>query len=698
MICVLAFCQKDAGDARSLLEWIKTLGGCPRHDIICVADAGTSWGLALDVLTAANAAFRTAQIISNDRAIDGWIEGSNDLFLTAALHIEEKVKQPWLWLESDGIPLKKDWLDVIDTVYEQGQKPFMGWRYMFSNPDNAIAPFPLLSGVAVYPPNAWSRLIKSIRFAPNQAFDVSCAPIIMPEANHTNLIQHFYGEKLLPPTFSESKLDSSPVNTWTLQQLHPNAVLFHRNKDGSLIRLLKRKLFPPLKADFVSLRRAGDIIALLPLLYNLYQQKPVVQRLVVAKEFVSLLEGVSYIDAVPWDGDWEGPLAAARQFNATNLQVFGKGLKPNMSRENFAKAAWSKLGYRWNRHLPLVFDRRNDERETALVNRVFKTDKPKILIKLQGTSSPFSDAQFVTNEVNRLFGNVAEIVSLDAVKAERLYDMLGLFDCAACLITVDTYALWLAHASPVPCIQFVNGRGWSASPARGNCLLRLPYGEVTRQWQRVASVLQTVLTPKGRDEKVLVFSDWKPTDPDTKRRNDAAYSTWNILGIRLLPFVGNRNSIRVGDKRAMPFVRDMLDAAFAGGENIAIIINNDIQVDLRLSAAIERSCAEVGCWWSYRLDKPGGKTDQGADLFAMTRQWWMMHRHLYPDFLLGYWWWDDVMVRLMRWSGCPERERLYYHEPHPAATVTRGGTPGMLHNERLALAWLAEHDELREKP
>src|SRR5207247_7619113 len=130
---------------------------------------------------------------------------------------------------------------------------------------------------------------------------------------------------------------------------------------------------------------------------------------------------------------------------------------------------------------------------------------------------------------------------------------------------------------------------------------------------------------------------------------------------------------------------------------IVIITNNDIIIGDGLREAIKKSCAAWGCFWSYRLDKPGGQTDQGADLFAFTRDWWRLHEHLFPDFLLGYWWWDDVMVRMMRWSGCQEQPRLYYHEPHTGVTA-RNGTPGAKYNERLAQAWLLEHDELREKP
>lgn len=242
MIAVIPFHCGDHGSAAELLRWIQLLGGCPRQSAVLVADADTQWGHAIDLLDLANQTFRSATLITNDRPVKGWIEGSNSLFLTAAEHMES-LKEPWLWLEPDAIPIKPGWLDRLQFVYGQANKPFMGWLYTFEHPQPPIAPFPILSGVAVYPADAWSRLVKSIRFAPNLAFDVASAPITAPNAAHTNLIQHFYGEKNLAPTFAESKSDTSPRNTFTLAHLHKDAMLFHRCKDGSLMRLLHRQMF-----------------------------------------------------------------------------------------------------------------------------------------------------------------------------------------------------------------------------------------------------------------------------------------------------------------------------------------------------------------------------------------------------------------------------------------------------------------------
>lgn len=456
----------------------------------------------------------------------------------------------------------------------------------------------------------------------------------------------------------------------------------------------------PERADYVSLRRAGDIINLLPILQQRSKEwgRPV--RLVVHREFAPLLEGASYVTPVIWDGDWEDAMAAATQYHAVNAQVFARGVRPDVRTHNFARLAWTKCGARrWERHLPLVFDRRNHDREASLAHAVFKTDKPKLLIKMQGNSSPFPLATWLDGRIRTEFGERAEVVSLDSLRAERLYDLVGLMDRANCLVTVDTVTLWLSHASPCPSVQLVNGTGFAASPPRGNCIKRLPYLAVQTKWHEIANAIKktVTITPHG-DSMVCTFMDYTPDEQDARERHRKAAESWPKLGARLYPFTPMRSSKRFADPRGMPYIRDMVQAAFGTGtEDIIVITNNDIIFGDKLREAIIASCQRYGCYWAYRTNLPTRTTDQGADVFAFTRSWWHLHEHLYPDFLLGYWWFDDVLVRLMRWSGCLEGPREYFHVVH-RGVLDRLHSPGQKYNERLANQWLTEHQEDREKP
>jgi hypothetical protein len=445
----------------------------------------------------------------------------------------------------------------------------------------------------------------------------------------------------------------------------------------------------------VSLRRYGDIIGILPLVYSIHKKRNEAIPMVVHRSFADVLEGVSYVKPLIWDSDMENPLAACRIFRGVNAQVVGRGLNPDRKLD-FARQAWMQLGYTWNRHAPLVFDKRDSKREEKL-SKVFKTDLPKILVKLHSYSSPFSDAvQF--KKLLSEFQGLAEVVYLDAIHAERVYDLLGLMDKAACLISADTVPLWLAKATKCPVIALVNPTPFLGSPESGNVLLRIPYNRIMAEWDNIARAVLSTLFHHDNDDIVLVFNDFKTTDPDTQRRQREARATWRNLDCRLLPFKAARTSASLGDRFISPYIRDMIQAAIESGkEGIIAISNTDIQFLPGLQQEIVRSCRQYGCFWSYRISGPNKQTDYGADVFAFTRSWWFEHEHLYPDLLLGYYHWDDLMIRMMRWCGRTECGRFYSHESHPGSTH-RIQTPGGQYNQRTALAWLEKHYEVNVRP
>lgn len=700
---LLVVCPFFSGDEHLLLnnlEWIKELDGNLDYDCLLSCDNDTAVGPALK---AAKEVFRNVASMKYPRVSNSaWPNPQNNAFLQTAWHVYAKHKGPWLWLETDSIPMCKGWLDALWNEYQKGGKPFGGhWNFATN----------VFNGVAIYPQNI-SQYSQAIMMA------------ALTEAKDTNGTVHqvpwdVYGSgqvrkhlHVMNGLMQHIWRDDATGEAWTFpcratveRVIRPGVVLFHRCKNESLVARLREAgsshVQKAITADVVSLRRNGDIVSLLPLLRRMSGTLARPVKLAVMREYAPLLEGISYVEAVPCDGDMEDPLLFSEQLNAVNAQVFGKRLHPDFQRSNFVKQAWLQLGHKWDRYAPLVFDRRNLEREAELASKTFQTDKPKILVKMHGYSSPFAEGKSIWKMLDFMFSESAELVNLDAVKAERVFDLIGLMDRAACLVTVDTVTTHLAQASMCPTIQFTNNSKFGASPARGNCLLRMPYMEVDTKLRRliITGLVQHCLFPVGNQQMALVFNHWVPKDSETRRRQDAAYETWLKFPARLASFPVKRSSVSVGDPRGMPFVRDMIAFALSGTEDIVVISNNDIRFDERLSADMLASCARCGCWWAYRTDHYGGPTDNGADVFAFTRKWWRIHEHMFPDFLLGYWWWDDVMVRMMRWSGCAEQRRLYYHEPHPATQApARQHTPGAKHNERLANAWLYLHDERREKP
>lgn len=233
MTVVIPFAPGDADQALMLLDFIGQLGGCQEYSALIVVDAAVDWSKCIDALTLANRAFRDCRIITTTESVTGWPAGANALWIAAAKHCKA-AGVSFLWLESDAIPLKRGWLVSIDKM-RKGSRYF-GHIYMYREQVMKVT-----SGIAVYPADAIDLIGPIIEANPTKAWDVSSAEVVVPLATHTKLIHHFYGERDLAPTFVENRTVETPRNAFTLDQLPPEAVIYHRNKDGTLMELLRKK-------------------------------------------------------------------------------------------------------------------------------------------------------------------------------------------------------------------------------------------------------------------------------------------------------------------------------------------------------------------------------------------------------------------------------------------------------------------------
>jgi hypothetical protein len=684
MLLHLAVGPRDADSAVPMLEWMRSLDGQLDYDCYLTLNQSIT---KQPIIDAATALFRTVTVLETD-APDAWPQGKNYVFQNFVRYLDDKrIKDCFMWLEPDGVPLKKGWLTAIEQAHVAGGKPFSGFVH------------PALQSmecIGVYPHNFMDYSPHNGMLCRAAPWDAVAKGEIVPNCTPLNHLMQFVNDiDGFPPSFDTKE---------SLRLLNPDAVFFHRNKDGSLIEQLssgkwKRWFsFSPKSNGYgvVTLRRAGDIISLLPAIKQLADERKKPVRMVVHESYAPLFDGITYAVPELWHGDWENPLEAAKEHRAVNAQVLGRGIMPDWQKGNFAKDAWKLIGKPWNRYAPLIFDRRSERREQELADRVFQSDMPKVLVKLDGFSSPFKQAAELRERITDEFTGHCELVFLDDIQAHRLYDLLGLMDRAACMVSIDTVTLHLASGTTCPVIALTNGTGFSATPPRGNCVLRVPYDSAMSRYQDIAAAIRSSLGKTTDDRMVLAYSYFEPRSEETRQRNREALSTWPLLGARMYPFVGTRDSRGVGDPYGMPFVRDMIHAAFSSGdEGIAVISNNDIRFDPKLGDDIRRSCAKWGCYWSYRVPNPGGGPDGGVDVVAMTRAWWHLHERQIPDLLFGTIHWDQVMNKVMRWSGCHDGAHLCYHTPHTGCKE-RKNTPGEKYNVRLATDWYAkwhEHDQ-----
>jgi len=234
MLCVLPVHAGDTFLLFNLLRWIKQLGPCSGHAALIVADAGLPWHHAQTAVALAAESFDSVEFITNGQSVAGWIAGSNSLWRTAAVHCSAHNISGWLWLEPDAVPLRAGWLDMLEKAFKSTVSDFLACRYSVSQNQTAV-PSVMMTGVAVYPENAIA-FFRDVA----EAFDVQLSRRAIDYVEHTSLIQQVWGRLEQAPTFRLTKT-GAPPHTLTLDQLDPHAVIFHRNKDGTLIELLRAR-------------------------------------------------------------------------------------------------------------------------------------------------------------------------------------------------------------------------------------------------------------------------------------------------------------------------------------------------------------------------------------------------------------------------------------------------------------------------
>jgi len=480
-------------------------------------------------------------------------------------------------------------------------------------------------------------------------------------------------------------------------------------------------------ATYLNLGRYGDICSFLPLLKYEYDQTGKKPKLIVSKDFQDILDGVSYVNKIIYNGPYHD-ITGALNFAKTSVgdvtttqvvgisdvivsQVYGNHNGPPMICDSFQMDAWRLAGKidLWPKQLSLVFDQRDTKREKRLTKGIPK-DKPWIVVSTGGNSSPFQYKDLLMEILNYSLPDF-HIVDLANIKAEKFYDLLGIMDHpnTAHMILTDSGPLHLSYATKKPVHAIVadypsmwHGTAWRPSYASYTRYKNFPR-DVTR-------MLGLIRCPKPKPiypDIVHVYQKMPWVTGNEKRRNDLALKTWETIGCVDLGLDDNcfvRSSAEVvpEEKRRIPMIKDMLRLACLGrnDSDILVFTNTDTCV---ASNFIERLEGNLPAF-SYRndfnaLEEPIpyqqielGKKYAGCDLFVMRVGWWRSNHHLFPDMVLGRHSWDRIMRELFKSFNGREIENLIYHEWHPSLWEGHGLHRDMcnLRNCKLAREWLLE--------
>lgn len=241
MIASIAFCHKDR---QATMELVKLLADLePKQnvelDLLLVCDSQTD-PIPEDYLNTCMGKFRTLQQVMCTVEAGGYWPGANALFHFTANFVASLVKRnpafvgikAWLNLESDCVPLRKDWHAALSESYDTARKhgKFIVGNIIPAQPNYQAH----VNGVAVYPTD-----LADVRFgtrllgcSPLVQFDVHYGPRFVPNAFDDN--SFFINWKVF--TIGKKELFTAPKGRIALP------TWYHGVKDASARNAVREKL------------------------------------------------------------------------------------------------------------------------------------------------------------------------------------------------------------------------------------------------------------------------------------------------------------------------------------------------------------------------------------------------------------------------------------------------------------------------
>lgn len=535
-------------------------------------------------------------------------------------------------------------------------------------------------------------------------------------------------------------------------RLRPNLVVEPAKMIAKFFDIHAAKTLSHQSVCIVQLGRYGDIINLLPICRHIAENygKP---YLMVAREFASLLEGISYVIPEIFDGPYDQLASAMRQASqkfkiVLRGQIYGKGHTQERKSASYNRESWRELGFDFQfydvHHFKPVFDLRNVAREAELAAKTITTKKPLLLVQVTNSvSSPFIYGVELLERIQIEFGQDFEVVNMAEVRGERLYDLLGLLDKAVGLISCDTALLHLAAASDVRVISLVNPKPWLGSICRCNEVAHSTYDDFQADHSIVSKAIKNHLKTRpqviqnGQSQKIKPATKrkiWHAVERhvevtvhtrklDAWRSWDDLYASGKFIPAHYTTYLRDARSI--GSSRELPFLKDVLSHAMnnASDEDIICFTNDDIHLHPELPTALDFYVSVYGAVCSQRCDfkmkvpvgsspdevaRRGGK-HLGRDLFAFTKEWLEENWGNIPDFIIGASDFDLCLAAMIRLKRGISTDRKNIVENYFPSELPRGYISHIEHkakwtepdienkdasqiwNRRLWREWAAKH-------
>lgn len=260
---------------------------------------------------------------------------------------------------------------------------------------------------------------------------------------------------------------------------------------------LTRRVFP---RHWVCLGRYGDLCIALRGLKLIADWTGQGQDLIVSRQFADFLDGFSFVNPIPIRGDWfaipEARAVAGAMWPGEPpcvIQCNGLDWNAGGVYASYHLSMWDRMGLPVElvRTAPLSCDQRNTAREAALLAQVGANGLPLLLYNFTGFTSPFIYGPHIELEFRRSHSRSFHCVNLGLIRAVRAFDLLGLYDRAAVIITSDTLTLHLAAGSRTPLIAYTNNRD-KGSIVPDTCVLETRYAETMASVSQLHAVLREI--------------------------------------------------------------------------------------------------------------------------------------------------------------------------------------------------------------
>lgn len=479
---------------------------------------------------------------------------------------------------------------------------------------------------------------------------------------------------------------------------------------------------------YLQLGRAGDVCNILPLAYA-DAQSGKRSAIMVAKEFGGLLDGCTYVDQIVFDGSM-GELDRAIKYadglskNVKVAQLTGpydlikqvvvtrNGAEYRTTTESFLKDHWNLCGRLadWKLQIPLVFDNRDSDREAALIKEhIPDKNKKLILVHANGISSPFPHRELLLELLRLKFASRYDILDLSTVKAEKFYDLLGIFEHKRvhCLVAIDSAPLHLAYASKsLPVAALVNDTPslWHGSVWRPNHISHIRYREFPARAVEMLEAINKIGRPgswfaaANKSPKIIhVWSEYE-RNGEAIGKEWAENERWVLTPLEVGAVGHDSKHSRVKgvrDKQRYPFVKDAIRiASLRAGADDVICLTRANSLPHKINS--EYLLSHAPCY-SHRLVKYNDERIEhhpAVDLFAFTKAWWQKHQVEYPDMIMGRDpHWHRILKEVIVKNGGKELHGAVVAYPPKSNPATVDKIPDrVLHNERLANEFLKKHN------